>query len=339
MDIFCITNPIENPGGLIYIEKWKTKGGHQMNPLSSGIYPVVLTPFHSDLSIDYGAYRSLLEWYLERGVDGLFAVCLSSEMFQLSGTERLKLAETALTVVNGRVPVVACAGIENTAAERRASIRAMASLPVAAVVLPLSCIVGEAESDSRIVERYLEMFDAADETPVGVYECPRPVHRLFPDETLGELASRSDGRLLFFKDTCCDAERIRRRLVLLQGSGLKLFNADLPSFPDSVRAGCAGYCGISANFYPELLRKLFELVRNGSPLVEELQSYFLRMQQYVECKYPVSAKTFLSMELPDLEAFSRMNPVRLSAGEKLLLETFHRTVAEWDGRFPDVRSA
>ena len=57
-----------------------------------GAWPVLLTPFDEDGAIDGAAYEAMLGWYLERGVGGLFAVCASSEMFQLTPAERLRLA-------------------------------------------------------------------------------------------------------------------------------------------------------------------------------------------------------------------------------------------------------
>ena len=75
---------------------------------AAGVWPVVLTPFRPDGKIDFPAYRKLLEYYIAEGVAGLFAVCLSSELYQLTPSERLELAREAVAVSSGRVPVVAC---------------------------------------------------------------------------------------------------------------------------------------------------------------------------------------------------------------------------------------
>ncbi|UKI33603.1 MAG: dihydrodipicolinate synthase family protein [Lentisphaeria bacterium] len=65
--------------------------------LGRGIWPVVLTPFIDTGAIDFASYRNLLEWYIGNGVDGLFAVCLSSELYQLTASERLELAKSPST--------------------------------------------------------------------------------------------------------------------------------------------------------------------------------------------------------------------------------------------------
>lgn len=52
----------------------------------------MLTPYTEDNKIDYPALEKLTEWYFENDCDGLFAVCQSSEMFQLTLEERCKIA-------------------------------------------------------------------------------------------------------------------------------------------------------------------------------------------------------------------------------------------------------
>ncbi len=57
-----------------------------------GVWPVMLTPFTEENQVDYPALKELVEWYIENGVDGLFAVCQSSEMFKLTLEERVGIA-------------------------------------------------------------------------------------------------------------------------------------------------------------------------------------------------------------------------------------------------------
>jgi 4-hydroxy-tetrahydrodipicolinate synthase len=52
-------------------------------------------------------FVGLVEWYIENKVDGLFAVCQSSEMLNLTNEERLQLVRRVADRVNGRVPIIA----------------------------------------------------------------------------------------------------------------------------------------------------------------------------------------------------------------------------------------
>ncbi len=55
-----------------------------------GVWPTMVTPFGLDGRLDEAALRALVDWYIARGVDGLFAVCQSSEMFELDLAERVR---------------------------------------------------------------------------------------------------------------------------------------------------------------------------------------------------------------------------------------------------------
>jgi len=55
-----------------------------MNKFPGGVWPVMLTPFKNNGEVDYGCFQALTDWYIENGSDGLFAVCQSSEMYQMS---------------------------------------------------------------------------------------------------------------------------------------------------------------------------------------------------------------------------------------------------------------
>ena len=70
-----------------------------MNDFPGGIWPVMLTPFTEEGTVDYEALDCLTEWYIGKKVNGLFSVCQSSEMFCLTLEERRRIAER---VVKGR---------------------------------------------------------------------------------------------------------------------------------------------------------------------------------------------------------------------------------------------
>ena len=62
-----------------------------MKEINNGVYPTMITPFTDDNKIDYNGVKELLKWYERKGVDGIFAICQSSEIFFLSFEERLEL--------------------------------------------------------------------------------------------------------------------------------------------------------------------------------------------------------------------------------------------------------
>ena len=87
--------------------------------LPTGAWPVMLTPFNENRSIDWVALDAYTDWLIELGSAGLFAVALSSEMYDLSHDERLELSARVVARAAGRVPVVASSAASGSAANRR----------------------------------------------------------------------------------------------------------------------------------------------------------------------------------------------------------------------------
>ena len=62
-----------------------------LKTIPDGVYPTMVTPYTEDNKIDYVALKQLIDWYAERSVAGLFAICQSSEIFFLSFEEKLEI--------------------------------------------------------------------------------------------------------------------------------------------------------------------------------------------------------------------------------------------------------
>lgn len=82
--------------------------------IPDGVWPVMLTPFRANLTIDWEGLDRLIDWYVEAGVAGLFAVCLSGEMFDLdeqepdlmgSGRDTTRIAAADTSTVLVKTPV------------------------------------------------------------------------------------------------------------------------------------------------------------------------------------------------------------------------------------------
>ena len=117
------------------------------NQFSGGVWPVMLTPFTEEGQVDYPALERLIEWYIDNGVSGLFAVCQSSEMFFLSLEERIKIAGFVKEKAAGRVPVIASGHISDGFAEQAEELRRIAETGVDAVIMITNRLAGQDESD------------------------------------------------------------------------------------------------------------------------------------------------------------------------------------------------
>ncbi len=304
------------------------KGPAAPRSLPTGVWPVMLTPFTPTGAIDWDGVAALTEWYLAAGVAGLFAVCLSSEMYQLTDDERRALAARIVRQVAGRVPVVAGGAFGDSIPAQAAAVQRLAETGVAAVVVSVNALAAGEDADTVWQQRMAELLALTGDLPLGLYECPRPYHRLLSPDLLGWAAST--GRILFHKDTVCALGPIRAKVAASRGTPLGWYNAHCPSLLDSLRSGGHGYSGIAANFYPDLFVRLCTDYAHQPENADRLQRFLTLADGTIRHRYPASAKRWLALQgLPISETCRVAVPaVRADDDERLMLENLRHLLEE-----------
>lgn len=265
----------------------------QSNDARCGVWPVMLTPFHEDGSVDWSSLDVLTEWYLKAGAAGLFAVCGSSEVYQLTQDERIALARRVVARVAGRVPVVASAIDFGSAEQQAESVRQMADTGVQAVILATCQFAGQNEDDDRWLDCAERLLSLTKDIPLGLYEIPLPYKRLLSLKQIRWAAA--GGRFVWLKDTSCAADVIRARAEAVRGTGFRIFNAHTPTLLASLIDGGHGFSGIGANYCPALYVYLCDHFRQEPEQAGRIQEFLTRLDVFAEAKYPTSAKIWLSM--------------------------------------------
>ena len=79
----------------------------------SGAFTALVTPF-KDGAVDEDAYRALIEWQIEQGINGLVPCGTTGQSATLSHDEHGQVIRICVEQVGGRVPVLAGAGSNNT---------------------------------------------------------------------------------------------------------------------------------------------------------------------------------------------------------------------------------
>jgi 4-hydroxy-tetrahydrodipicolinate synthase len=80
----------------------------------SGSMPAIVTPMHEDGSLDYASLRSLLDWHVAEGSDGIVIVGTSGESPTVSVEEHCELIRVTVEQIAGRIPVIAGTGGNST---------------------------------------------------------------------------------------------------------------------------------------------------------------------------------------------------------------------------------
>ena len=304
-----------------------------MNQIPNGVYPTMITPFTDDNKIDFDGVLSLLEWYSQKGVDGVFAICQSSEIFFLSFEERLELLKFVMKNRPKNMAVVASGHTADDLNTQIEEAKAFSSVGADAYVFISNRFAKKDESDDVLLENMFKAADALGGIGFGVYECPYPYKRELSPYVLKKMAS--DGRFLFLKDTCCDLVKLKEKLEAVRGSNLKIYNANAATLLKSLEMGCSGYSGVMANFHPELYSKLINAHNNGDMKKAELLQNILGFFSVMECQcYPVNAKYYLGLDGVKIGINTRTrSPLELTASRKLETEQMYALTKEIKERF------
>jgi len=278
-----------------------------MENSQKGFIPVMLTPFKNNGSIDFDALTRLTEVYLEAGAKGLFANCLSSEMFELTDEERIQAIGHVIKVVNGEVPVVATGTFGGPIAGQADFVKRVNDEGTDAVILITSLLAEQSESDEVFNDRVFELLNLTGNVPVGFYECPVPYKRLLSAKQLQYFVST--GRVIYHKDTSLDINQIKEKLAVTQGHTFGLYDAYMVHAVESLKAGSAGLSCIQGNYFPELIVWLCDHYNDESlkTEVERVQRFLTENMDVMHNVYPIVSKYFLQKRGLNISTFTRRN--------------------------------
>lgn len=301
--------------------------------LPGGLWPVMLTPFLENNEVDYSTLKKLTYFYIDSGAQGLFSNCLSSEMFQLTTTERLKVIQTVVKAANSKARVVASGTFSPDMKKCAEFIKQVHDTGVDAVIVISNQIADIDEGDDVFKKRIELLLELTGNIPLGLYECPYPYKRLISTDLMGWLAQT--GRFIYHKDTSCDLRSIQNKLEVIKGTPYSLYNANTITSLSSMESGAAGISPIGANLYPELYSFLIsEFSRKGSskPLVQ-LNAQLDLMDAIVDQCYPFSAKLFLQNRGFPITTTCRIQHGKMKSENHLkldaLMEIFLQTAANY----------
>ncbi len=286
----------------------------------NGMWVTMITPFTDDGKVDYDSLKRLVEWYIEGGLDGIFAICQSSEIFFLTPEEKIEILKATIKAADGRIPIVASGHTSDDPKKQLEELQAVADTGVEDIVL-IANRLAKLDENCTVWKKNLDnIVENLDSTvALGMYECPYPYHRFLTEDNIKHIIQNE--RFVYFKDTCCSVNKIKARLELIKGSNFKLYNANTLTVTASMLDGAHGYSGIMANFHPHLYSKLHTLIKNNDPKMYELQSILGILSSMSEDMYPLTAKLYLKEKGILSSAFSRrFGSTSIGEGYSRLLE-------------------
>lgn len=182
-------------------------------PVIGGVYAAMITPFGKDGHLDETTARAMVDFYAEKGLDGVFAVSNVGEFAAMSMAEKMALTETACRTGQGRLNV--CPGVTDfDYANTLALARHADECGAAAVVLSAPVYY---PYTPQYVEAFITRFLDESPLPVIFYHSPKfaqPVSFSFLLEVLAH------PRVAAVKESSGDAMLLLRLLEACRAEGI-----------------------------------------------------------------------------------------------------------------------
>ena len=219
-----------------------------------GSLPAMVTPFNNG-EVDVNELKKLVNWHIEQGSRGLVPVGTTGESPTLTHAEHEQVVSEVINEADGRVPVIAGAGSNNTAeairfVEHAKNVGASAAL----VVTPYY----NKPTQEGLIAHFTELAKIG--LPIIIYNIPgRSVVDMSP-ETMGELAKLNE--IIGVKDATGDLARVCDQRLTCGADFIQLSGEDATAHGFNAHGG-VGCISVTANVAPGLCSRMQEATLAG----------------------------------------------------------------------------
>lgn len=220
-----------------------------------GSITALITPFR-DGKVDESAFRALIERQIEAGTHGLVPVGTTGESATLTDDEHERVIRICIEMADGRVPVIAGAGANDTAyaisiAKRAQEFGADALLAVTGYY--------NRPNQAGVIAHYTALHDATD-APIIIYNIPARTAVNISVETLAALSNLP--RIVGVKDATGDLARVARERMHCRDGFVQLSGEDMTAVGYNAMGG-SGCISVTSNVAPSLCAAMQEATLKG----------------------------------------------------------------------------
>lgn len=256
----------------------------------SGSIPALVTPFR-DGKFDETAFRTLIDWQIANGSSALVPCGTTGESSTLSSAEHHRVIEVCIEQVNGRVPVIAgCGNNDTMKALLHLHFAQKSGAAAALVVAPYY----NRPSQEGLIAHFSYVAQHSD-LPIVLYNVPGRTAVDLQSATVCELVQRFPDTFIGIKDASGDLSRITDHRIGIGAQFCQLSGDDKLALPFNA-AGGSGCISVTANVAPALCSQLqaacivndIERARELNDKLYPLTRAMFAESSPVPCKYAMS---------------------------------------------------
>jgi len=224
-----------------------------------GVLPAIITPFqrNSAMSLDVQGLSRNIEFLLSCGIHGIVPCGSTGESATLTFEEHEKVVALTVDKVNGKIPVLAGTGSNNTAEAIRLT---KAAKDIGADgVLVISPYYNK-PNRSGLIKHYTKLADL--DIPVVMYNVPGRTGQNLEPDLVAELAAHPN--IVGVKEASGNIGQISRIIEETQDEDFLVISGDDNITLPILALGGAGVISVAANVDPKGMVAMYEAMKEGN---------------------------------------------------------------------------
>lgn len=226
-------------------------------PIFTGAAVAIITPMNDDYSINYDEFKKMIDWQIENKTDAIVICGTTGESSTLSVENHLAAIKFCVEYVNGRVPVIAGAGSNNTECGIRI---AKASEEYGADALLLVTPYYNKCTQKGLIAHYKAFHDATN-IPIIVYNVPSRTGVNITPETAYELSKLP--RINGIKEASGNISQVMKVRALC-GDELNIWSGNDDQIPAVMACGGKGVISVLSNVCPKETHDMVQAYLDGN---------------------------------------------------------------------------
>lgn len=222
-----------------------------------GIITAMVTPFDNTEEVDYQAAENMVEWLIEKGINGIFIAGSNGEFNTLADDEIVELTKCAVSKAKGRVPILSGGG-KNSTKETIQLVNRIhsAGADFVSVITPYY----QKLSQESIVQHYIDVSNAT-EAKLVLYNIPSLTGNPIAPESLKKLLKQKN--IVGIKDSGGDFDIQKAYLEVTRGTQVAVLNGSDSLMLEAFKEGSAASVAATSNVIPDIEVDLYKKFLKG----------------------------------------------------------------------------
>lgn len=250
----------------------------------------LVTPMNSDSSVNYDELENLIEFQIKNGTDAIISCGTTGESATLSSQERNNLIEFTVKKVDGRIPVIAGTGCNNT---KQALGNSLSAEKLGVDGLLIVTPYYNKTSQSGLIKHYEYIADRV-KTPIILYNVPSRTGVSIKPQTYLKLSKHEN--IVAVKEASGDISSLAETISLCKDN-LAVYSGNDDQTVPILSLGGIGVISVFSNICPKECHDMVQSYFDGdTEKSKEIQLKYLKLMNAMFCDVnPIPVKEALNL--------------------------------------------